>query len=199
MELSRYFLDSRVNDDPSTSYSYAYATYSQDHAPVIMQETAEGHAVRAAYLYSAMADNAFEHEDEALFATCRKLFENIVTKRMYITGGIGSSGNGEAFTIDYDLPNLTAYNESCASIGLIMFAQRMLKMAPDSLYSDVVERVLYNSFLSSISLKGDSFFYENPLEVFPELNLPILPLLRPNPTFTHQRFECSHAPAASRT
>lgn len=198
LELSRYFLDNRGKDDPSTYYSYANAKYSQDHAPVIMQETAEGHAVRAAYLYSAMADNAFEHEDEALFATCRKLFENIVTKRMYITGGIGSSGNGEAFTIDYDLPNLTAYNESCASIGLIMFAQRMLKMAPDSLYSDVVERVLYNSFLSSISLKGDSFFYENPLEVFPELIYRDTSVTEPKPYLPPpQRFEmfkCSCCP-----
>ena len=121
--------------------------------------------MRACYLYTAMADLASETGDEKLLAVCKAIFENIVTKRMYVTGGIGSTPIGEAFTVDYDLPNRLAYNETCAAIALCMFAHRMLASEPDGIYSDTFERALYNGFLSSTSLDGVSFFYENPLAI----------------------------------
>lgn len=112
-----------------------------------------------------MADEAYEYGDDAMFHACRALFRNITDKRMYITGGIGSSSSGEAFTKDYDLPNETAYTESCAAIGLALFARRMLRLESDSLYADTAELALYNGYLASISLDGTRFFYENPLEI----------------------------------
>ena len=108
--------------------------------------------------------------DEALKAACEALFDNVAGRRMYVTGGIGSSGAGEAFTVDYDLPNLISYTESCASLALALFANRMLRFGADSKYSDVVERVIYNGFLSSLSLDGKSFFYQNPLEILPYMH-----------------------------
>lgn len=142
--------------------------YYQAHLPVREQVTAEGHSVRATYLYSGMADIAIETGDETLIETCKKLWENIITKRMYITGGIGSTSFGESFTFDYDLPNDTIYSETCASIGLVFFSHRMLKIDTDSIYSDIMEKALYNSVISGISLDGKKFFYVNPLEVWPE-------------------------------
>ena len=129
------------------------------------QRTAEGHSVRAVYLYSGMADIAAETDDEPLFDACSALFENITEKRMFVTGGIGSSASGEMFTADYDLPNKHAYAESCAALGLALFARRMNLLESDAKYADTVERIIYNGFLSSISLDGKSFFYENPLEI----------------------------------
>lgn len=146
--------------------------YAQTHLPPIEQTTAEGHAVRAVYMYSAMADLAQELHDPQMEQTCRTLYENIVTKRMYITGGIGSSGKLERFTADYDLPNDRMYCESCASIGLMMFGQRMTFLTGDAQYSDAVERALFNTLLAGISLEGDRYFYVNPLEVWPDNCLP---------------------------
>jgi len=168
LELSRFFVDIR-GTSTQEYYPWANASYSQDHLPVRQQTTAEGHAVRATYLYCAMADLALEYKDNEMFNACRAIFENIAYKRMYITGGIGSSATGEAFTTDFDLPNQTAYTESCAAIGLMLFSKRMLMLEVDSLYSNIAERALYNGFLSSISLDGKSFFYENPLEIDPTL------------------------------
>lgn len=142
----------------------------QAHLPVREQTEAVGHAVRATYLYCGMADVAYETGDEGLLKACRTLFDNIISKRMYITGGIGSSSTGEAFTLDYDLSNLMAYTETCAGIGLVLFASRMQKFDIDSKYADTIERVLYNGFLSSVSLDGKAFFYENPLEIIPYLH-----------------------------
>jgi DUF1680 family protein len=142
--------------------------YWQAHLPVREQTTAEGHAVRAVYLYSGMADVALETDDEDLYEVCRRLWENVVNRRMYITGAVGSSCHGEAFTFDYDLPNDTAYAETCASIGLAMWAGRMLQGDLDSRYADVLERALYNTVLSGMSLDGTRYFYVNPLEVWPE-------------------------------
>jgi uncharacterized protein len=168
LELSRFFVENRgrhaeippgpVND-----------RYAQDHLPVREQNTAEGHAVRLTYLYCAAVDLALEYDDKELMEACRRVFNNIITRRMYITGSIGSSAAGEAFTIDYDLPNLTAYAESCAAIGLAQFSRRMLLTDTDSVYADTTERIFYNGFLASISLDGKAFFYENPLEIHPEL------------------------------
>ncbi|WP_237163149.1 beta-L-arabinofuranosidase domain-containing protein [Paenibacillus sp. BIHB 4019] len=141
--------------------------YSQAHLPVQEQEQAVGHAVRVVYMCTAMADLAAETGDEALLQACKKLWDNIVAKRMYITGGIGSMAEGEAFTSDYDLPNDTAYAETCASIGLIFFAHRMLQIEPDSRYADVMERALYNTVVSGMARDGKTFFYVNPLEVNP--------------------------------
>ncbi len=144
--------------------------YTQSDRPVRELNEAVGHAVRAVYLYCGMADLAYLNGDEEMRRACERIFRNIVDKRMYITGGIGSSAAGEAFTIDYDLSNIFAYTETCASLGLALFANRMLKLEANSIYSDTIERAIYNGFISSISLDGKSFFYENPLEVIPYLH-----------------------------
>ncbi|MDR2630308.1 MAG: glycoside hydrolase family 127 protein [Spirochaetaceae bacterium] len=143
--------------------------YSQSHLPVRQQKTAEGHAVRAVYLYCAMADLAGEYDDEELLEACKTLWRNITEKRMFITGGIGSSGFWERFTIDYDLPNDSNYSETCASIGLALFGLRMSRITGDASYVDTVERTLYNIVRAGISMEGDRYFYVNPLEVWPDL------------------------------
>lgn len=165
LDLATFFIDMRGNNDKDfeEDVSYEERAYDQSHLPVRKQFTAEGHAVRACYLYSAMADLAKLNSDKELFDACRALFKNIVEKRMYVTGGIGSSRVKESFTIDYDLPNQYAYSESCAAISLAMFANRMLKLENDRIYSDIIEKVIYNAGISGISLSGNRFFYENPL------------------------------------
>ena len=142
--------------------------YYQAHAPLTEQEDAEGHAVRAMYLYSGMADVAGVTGAGDLAAACRRLWESAVRRRMYVTGTLGSSEHGEAFTFDYDLPNDTVYGETCASVGLVFFAARMLRLEPRGEYGDVMERALYNGVLSGMQLDGKRFFYVNPLEVVPE-------------------------------
>ncbi|WP_256761853.1 glycoside hydrolase family 127 protein [Cohnella sp. WQ 127256] len=143
-------------------------SYSQAHLPVRLQTSAEGHAVRAVYMYSGMADIVAETGDQQLLEACQRLWSSIVEKRMYITGAIGSMSHGESFSLDYDLPNDSAYAETCASIGLIMFAQRMLLLEPRSEYADVLEKALYNTVISGMSRDGKRFFYVNPLEVWPD-------------------------------
>lgn len=167
LELSKFFLDKRGENLKNESTNPWKPDYSQSHIPVREQRTAEGHAVRACYLYTAMADIARLTGDEGMIEACDAIFDNIVNKRMYITGGIGSAAAGEAFTQDYDLPNITAYTESCAAIALAFFARRLQEVHVNSVYADVVERVMYNGFLSSVSLDGKAFFYENPLEIPP--------------------------------
>ncbi|MCL2865795.1 MAG: glycoside hydrolase family 127 protein [Lachnospiraceae bacterium] len=142
--------------------------YSQSDKPVRELEVATGHAVRATYMYAAMADLADAYKEEALLSACKRLWNNIVQKQMYLTGSIGSSGILERFTVDYDLPNDCNYSETCASIGLAMFGIRMANMERDATYIDVVERALYNTLLAGIALDGKSFFYVNPLEVWPD-------------------------------
>ena len=144
--------------------------YQQSGKPVREQSDATGHAVRAVYLYTGMADLASETGDEALFAACRRLWESITQKRMYITGGIGSTVIGEAFSVDYDLPSDTAYAETCASIGLMFFASRMLENDLDGEYADIMENAFYNTVLAGIQLDGKRFFYVNPLEVVPGIS-----------------------------
>lgn len=141
--------------------------YSQSHEPVRAQTSAEGHAVRALYLYCAMADLAESYQDRELLRACERLYDNITRKRMYITGGIGSSGTMERFTTDYDLPNDTAYAESCASIALALFCRRMAKITGEAKYMDTAELALMNTVLAGVALDGKSFFYVNPLEVVP--------------------------------
>lgn len=142
--------------------------YNQAHCESRYQHEAVGHAVRGVYLYSGMADIAKRYKDDELYFACRKLIDNIINQKMYITGGIGSTVHGEAFSYNYDLPNDLAYSETCASVGLIFFARRMLEISPDPDVADTVERALYNTVLSGMSEDGKSFFYVNPLEVLPE-------------------------------
>ena len=141
--------------------------YQQSHLPVREQPDAVGHSVRAAYLYTAMADIAAVTREPALMEACFRLFDSISKRRMYITGGIGSTVWGEAFSADYDLPNDTVYAETCASIALIFFASKMLKLKRDGRFADVMERALYNTVLGGVELDGTKFFYVNPLEVIP--------------------------------
>ena len=144
--------------------------YSQASKPVRSQSDATGHAVRAVYLYTAMADLAASTDDEELIAACRRLWESIPKRQMYLTGGIGSTVHGEAFSVDYDLPNDTAYAETCASIGLLFFASRMLENEVLGEYGDVCERAFYNTVLAGMQLDGRRFFYVNPLEVIPGIS-----------------------------
>lgn len=182
LELAKHFIDRR-GCDPNYFREEAAkrnwhvwnadssdVDYMQAGKPVREQTDAVGHAVRAVYLYTAMADLASLTEDESLLAACRKLWESITTKRMYLTGGIGSTVHGEAFSVDYDLPGDTAYAETCASIGLMLFASRMLENEADGKYADVMERAFYNTVLAGMQLDGKRFFYVNPLEVVPGIS-----------------------------
>lgn len=162
-----YFYDTEHPEEANKKENLRYQ-YHQAHIPVREQTEAFGHAVRAVYLYSGMADFARLTADDALKTACEKLWEDITQRKMYITGGIGATHIGEAFSYEYDLPNDTAYAETCASIGMIFFAFRMLKMNPDARYADIMERELYNIVLSGMGLDGTSFFYVNPLEVVPK-------------------------------
>jgi len=166
LDLSAFFIENRGrNEKDAAADKWSKGRQAQDHAPCAEQTTAEGHAVRAAYMYAAMADLARERKDANLWKACQAIFDNIATRRMYITAGVGSTHCGEAYTRDYHLPNETAYTETCASIALAFFAQRMLLLEPDVKYADVIERVLYNGFLASTSLDGRRFFYSNPMEI----------------------------------
>ncbi|MCM1309256.1 MAG: glycoside hydrolase family 127 protein [Butyrivibrio sp.] len=144
--------------------------YNQSHAPVREQTKAVGHAVRAVYLYAGMAEAALESGDTTLADACKRLWDSITGCRMYITGAIGSAYEGEAFTEDYHLPNSSAYGETCAAIGLIFFAGRMLKLEHNAKYADVMERALYNCVLAGMELDGTKFFYVNPLEALPGIS-----------------------------
>lgn len=169
VEASRPEFKRIFPDHPNGGY---LLDYFQADEPVRMQKKAKGHAVRAVYLYSAMADVAYYTGDEELMAACRTLYDNIVNRQMYITGGIGSSGILERFTVDYDLPNNSAYAESCASIGLALFCRRMAQITGEAKYMDTAETALYNTVLAGIAMDGKSFFYVNPLSVWPASCMP---------------------------
>lgn len=181
-ELAKYFIDVR-GAQPNyflqemaqpdfkllfPEFASYHPIYSQSHVPVRQQDSAQGHAVRAVYLYCAMADLAGIYQDDALLNQCKVLWDSIVNRRMFITGSIGSSGHWERFTTDYDLPNDSNYSETCASIGLARFGLRMARLTKEASYIDVVERALYNTIRAGISLQGDRYFYVNPLEVWPD-------------------------------
>ncbi|MDO2433754.1 glycoside hydrolase family 127 protein [Enterobacter bugandensis] len=171
-----HFYDSEYEKRGKTSYWNTYGpawmvkdkAYSQAHLPLAEQQTAIGHAVRFVYLMAGMAHLARLSNDEGKRQDCLRLWSNMAQRQLYITGGIGSQSSGEAFSSDYDLPNDTVYAESCASIGLMMFARRMLEMEADGHYADVMERALYNTVLGGMALDGKHFFYVNPLEVHPK-------------------------------
>lgn len=167
LDLSKFFIDNRGANEPDKASLDDWMTDHclQDHLPVREQTTAEGHSVRAMYLYMAMADLALVCGDETLFKACDTILHNVAEKRMYITGGIGSTHLGEAFTVDYDLKNEQAYTETCATLALSLFCQRMTKLRPCGLYGDIAEQAMYNGSISGVSIKGDEFFYENPLTI----------------------------------
>ena len=173
LELAKFFVDNHgTRDDEKREklYDEFNALYNQDEMPIRERTTAEGHSVRAAYLMSGVVDVGMEYDDEELIKAGERVFENIINKRMYITGGIGSTRHGEAFTVDYHLPNRIAYAETCAAIALGMYAGRMQTAIEDSKYADTFERVMYNGVLSGISMDGKSFFYVNPLEIDSDFN-----------------------------
>ena len=184
LKLAKYFVDQRgqrplyFEEEDARNHnlfywkdSYFRYQYYQAGMPIREQTEAQGHAVRAMYLYSGVADVARETGDAELADVCRRLWNSTVKRRMYVTGAIGSSEYGEAFTFDYDLPNDTIYGETCAAIGLVFFARRMLTLDARGEYADVMERALYNGVISGMQLDGKKFFYVNPLEVLPEASL----------------------------
>lgn len=175
LDLAKFFIDERGQDphffdiearqhgrDPA-SYHFKTHEFSQSAEPVRDQRRVVGHAVRAMYLYSGMSDIATEYHDASLEIALEALWADLTTKKMYVTGGIGPSRTNEGFTYDYDLPNLTAYAETCAAVGLVFWSSRMLGLGPNRLYADVMEQALYNGASSGLSLDGTRFFYENPL------------------------------------
>lgn len=166
LDLALFFINKRGSQEKlPEGDNYHRNTNIQDHAPVREQFTAEGHCVRACYLYCAMADLALRENDEGLKNACERIFADIVNSKMYITGSIGSTKNAEAFEDAYRLPNDTAYGETCAALSLALLARRLARIDTDSIYADTVERIIYNGFLSGLSLDGKSFFYENAQEI----------------------------------
>lgn len=176
LDLSKYFIDERgrepnffieeaIRDGRAPAeYIQKNNEYSQSHQPVREQKKVVGHAVRAMYMYSGMADLATEYEDDTLTDALETLWDDVTTKQMYVTGGIGPSASNEGFTDYYDLPNDTAYAEACASVALVFWASRMLGRGPNRRFADIMEQALYNGALSGLSLDGKTFFYDNPLE-----------------------------------
>lgn len=157
LDLAKFFLDKR-------GHTARKDAYSQAHKPVLEQDEAVGHAVRAAYMYSGMADVAALTGDTGYVHAIGRIWDNVVTKKLYITGGIGATSNGEAFGKNYELPNMTAYCETCAAIGNVYWNYRLFLLHGESKYYDVLERTLYNGLISGVSLDGGGFFYPNPLE-----------------------------------
>ena len=160
LDLAKYFLDNRGNPNNHK----LYGAYSQDDIPVIQQKEAVGHAVRAVYMYAGMTDIAAIENNAEYYKAVNSLWENVVNKKMYITGGIGAKHDGEAFGENYELPNLTAYNETCAAIGNVYWNHRLHNISGNSDYFDVIERSLYNGLISGLSLDAKKFFYPNALE-----------------------------------
>jgi hypothetical protein len=171
LNLAKYFLDQRGHDVKLTQYPpgnrfaiYNDAEQIQAHKPIFEQDEAVGHAVRAAYMFTGMADVAALTGDLKYFDAVQRLWENVVNKKMYLTGGIGARHDRERFGTNYELPNLTGYAETCASIGMAFWNYRMFLLTGEAKYLDVMERVIYNGVISGVSLEGQAFFYANPLE-----------------------------------
>ncbi|MCY2929990.1 MAG: glycoside hydrolase family 127 protein [Planctomycetota bacterium] len=203
LDQARYFIEERGRqpyyfhleaaargEDPKNYHFHTY-DYLQANVPIRELTEVAGHAVRAMYYFAGATDLAAATGDKTLLAACRRLWKNLTGRRMYITGGIGPTRTNEGFTFDYDLPNESAYAETCAAIALVFWAHRMLHLDPDSQYADVMERALYNGILSGVSRDGQRFFYVNPLALYP-------PMLNPKDTFFGGRrqdwFGCACCP-----
>ena len=167
LTLAKFFIDQRGHKEYNTKSKNEWENgmYWQDDKPVVDQTEAEGHAVRAMYLYSGMTDVAALTGDTAYLKAIDKIWENMVTKKMYVQGSIGAVGDGERFGDNYELPNATAYNETCAAIGNVFWNQRMFLLHGDSKYIDVLEKTLYNGLISGVGLDGKSFFYTNAMQI----------------------------------
>ncbi|MDR3693876.1 glycoside hydrolase family 127 protein [Mucilaginibacter sp.] len=167
LDLAKFFIDERGKRqyDKTSTDEWKNGMYWQDNEPVADQNEAEGHAVRAMYLYSGIADVAALTGDKQYIETIDRIWNNMVSKKIYVQGGIGAVPNGERFGADYELPNATAYNETCASIGQVFWNQRMFLLHGDSKYIDLLEKVLYNGLISGVGLDGKSFFYTNAMQV----------------------------------
>lgn len=160
LDMARYF----VEETGRGTNGHKLSEYSQDHKPILQQDEMAGHAVRAGYLYSGVADVASLTGDTAYFHALTRLWDNLAGRKLYITGGMGSRAQGEGFGPDYELPNHTAYCETCAAISNVYWNYRMFLATGEAKYMDVLERALYNGVISGVSLSGDKFFYDNPLE-----------------------------------
>jgi hypothetical protein len=182
LNLAKYFIDERGQsphyfdieadergDNPADFWAQTYR-YCQAHEPLREQTSATGHSVRACYLYAGLADVALETGDDELKGLSQTLWDDLTQHQMYITGGLGPAHSNEGFTFAYDLPNETAYAETCAAIALAFWAHRMFHLDPNGRYIDVMERALYNNVLSGVSFEGDTFFYANPLTSYPNVN-----------------------------
>ncbi len=167
LQLAKFFIDQRGHKEynAKSKNEYENGKYFQDDTPVTQQDEAEGHAVRAMYLYSGMADVAALTGDTAYLKAIDRIWENMVSKKMYVQGSIGAVGDGERFGENYELPNATAYNETCAAIGSVFWNQRMFLLHGDSKYIDVMEKTLYNGLISGVGLDGKSFFYTNAMQI----------------------------------
>jgi DUF1680 family protein len=167
LDLAKFFIDERGHRtyDKTSTDEWKNGMYWQDNEPVIAQDDAEGHAVRAMYLYSGMADVAALTGDKEYITAIDKIWNNMVGKKIYVQGGIGAVPGGERFGADYELPNTTAYNETCAAIGDVFWNQRMFLLHGESKYIDVLEKVLYNGLISGVGLDGKTFFYTNAMQV----------------------------------
>jgi DUF1680 family protein len=176
LNLAKFFIDQRgiKKYNKKSDNVYENGTYFQDDKPVIDQDEAEGHAVRAMYLYSGMADVAALTGDSAYIKAIDKIWNNMVGKKMYVQGSIGAVGDGERFGANYELPNATAYNETCAAVGCVFWNERMFLLHGDSKYIDVLEKTLYNGLISGVGLDGKSFFYTNAMQVSDSFNFPDL-------------------------
>lgn len=171
LELSKYFIDLHGTvDQEKDLYDFSELPYNMDEMPLRERTDVKGHCVRALYLLSGAVDIAIRYDDTELKEACRRCFDYIISKQMYITGSVGSTYLGEAFTLDYNLPSRTSYTETCAAISLAFYGERMQNLEVSSSYADTVERAIYNGVLSGISMDGKSFFYENPLEIDPKFN-----------------------------
>jgi DUF1680 family protein len=182
MDLATYFINERGQqphyfdiesqergDNPEHFWAQTYH-YCQAHVPLREQTEATGHAVRACYLYAGLADVAMETGDETLVAAAKRLWDDLTDHQMYIIGSLGPARSNEGFTFAYDLPNETAYAETCAAISLVFYAHRMFLLDQDARYIDTMERALYNGVLSGVSYDGTQFFYANPLAAYPKVD-----------------------------
>lgn len=191
LELARFFLDIR-GTDPGHGGAFA-----QEHLPICQQTDAQGHSVRLLYLFCAVADIAYETGDEELKQVCGSIFRDITLHKMYISGGLCQNTNNEGFDLPYFLPPQLAYNETCASIAMCLFARRCQLLFGDSRAADVIEREMYNGVLSGVSLSGKAFFYENPLEIQLDMDDHIKGerlILHSSPRQRQELFSCSCCP-----